>query len=154
MNRNGHTYNLVLVGDGEMKNELQIQVKKLAMDKQVWFYGACYDEQKNAELIYNADLCVSPGNVGLTAMHVMMYGCPVMTHDNFPYQMPEFEAITPGVNGDFFGYDDVKSIADCIEKWFVKMKDKREDVRKACYHEIDSNWTPKFQIEVIKKNLK
>lgn len=154
MNRNDHTYNLVLVGDGEMKNELQIQVKKLAMDKQVWFYGACYDEQENAELIYNADLCVSPGNVGLTAMHVMMYGCPVVTHDNFPYQMPEFEAITPGVNGDFFGYDDVKSIADCIEKWFVKMKDKREDVRKACYHEIDSNWTPKFQIEIIKKNLK
>lgn len=41
------------------------------VDKNVWFYGSCYDEQTNAELIYNADMCVAPGNVGLTAIHAM-----------------------------------------------------------------------------------
>lgn len=154
MNRNGRRFNLVLVGDGEEKPVLLKLVANLALGKQVWFYGACYDESENAELIYNADLCVSPGNVGLTAMHVMMFGCPVVTHNNFPYQMPEFEAITPGVNGDFFGYDDVNAIADCIERWFDKAKDKREVVRNACYHVIDTSWTPLYQLEVIKKNLR
>lgn len=55
----------------------------------------------NAEFIYNADLCVSPGNVGLTAMHSLVFGCPVITHNCFEWQMPEFEAIQPGITGDF-----------------------------------------------------
>lgn len=71
------------------------------VDKNVWFYGSCYDEQTNAELIYNADMCVAPGNVGLTAIHAMTFGCPVITHSDFKWQMPEFEAIHPGKTGDF-----------------------------------------------------
>ena len=52
-----------------------------------------YDENEIGDLIYNADLCVSPGNVGLTAIHTLTYGTPVLSHANFPNQMPEFEAI-------------------------------------------------------------
>ena len=55
--------------------------------------GECYSEETNAKLIYNADLCVAPGNIGLTAIHVMMFGCPAITHNDFKWQMPEFEAI-------------------------------------------------------------
>ena len=146
-------FNLTLVGDGEEKEHLKAKVKELGLEKQVWFYGACYDEKKNAELIFNADLCVSPGNVGLTAMHTMMFGCPVITHNNFPYQMPEFEAIHEGTTGDFFEYDNVGAIANCIESWFAKHRDNREAVRLACYHEIDTQWNPLFQMEVIKKYL-
>lgn len=148
----GEMFNLTLVGDGVEKANLSEKVKMLNLENNVWFYGACYDEKVNAELIYNADLCVSPGNVGLTAIHAMTFGCPVITHDNFPYQMPEFEAIKQGETGDFFQYNDAESIADCIEKWFAFAND-RVAVRKACYHEIDSVWTPEYQIQVIKKHL-
>lgn len=55
----------------------------------------------NAELIYNADLCVAPGNIGLTAMHAMMFGCPCISHNDFSWQMPEFEAIVPYKTGNF-----------------------------------------------------
>jgi len=27
-------------------------------------------------------------------------------------------------------------------------------VRKACFNEIDSNWNPYYQMDIIKKNLK
>lgn len=83
------------------KQQLQQQVKSYNLANNIWFYGACYDEIKNAALIYNADLCVSPGNVGLTAMHSMVFGTPVITHNDFKWQMPEFEAIEPGKTGDF-----------------------------------------------------
>ena len=147
-------YNLTFIGDGAQKEMLQDLVKRNNIEENVWFYGACYDESTNAELIYNADLCVAPGNVGLTAMHVMVFGTPVATHDSFMLQMPEFEAIHDGTTGCFFKYEDVNSIADSIERWFRTHKNDREKIREACFREIDMNWTPRFQLEVIKKHLK
>ena len=145
-------YNIVLVGDGVMKDALQKQAAEAGVD--VWFYGACYDERTNAELIYNADLCVAPGNVGLTAMHTMVFGTPVITHDDFKWQMPEFEAIKAGETGDFFTCGDIDSLAQAIERWLDTHGNDREAVRKACYNEIDTQWTPQFQIEVLKSVIR
>ena len=150
---NGEEYNLVFIGDGEERNSLQAKVHNLSLDNNVWFFGACYNEKTNAELIYNADLCVAPGNVGLTAMHTMVFGTPVISHNNFSWQMPEFEAIHPGKTGDFFAYKDVKSLMHTISKWFASHKENRTDVRNACYDEIDAYWNPNYQIDVIKKLL-
>ena len=150
---NGTTYNLVLIGDGEQRASLEKLSHKLGLEQQVWFYGACYDEQQLSTLIYNADLCVSPGNVGLTAMHVMVFGTPVLTHNDFPYQMPEFEAIHDGETGALFERGNVESLAIAIEHWFEAKADKRDEVRLACFHEIDTQWTPQFQLDVLKGNL-
>ena len=146
-------FNLVFVGDGVCEDGLKRQVDKLGLKETVWFYGACYDDVKNAKLIYNADLCVAPGNVGLTAIHVMMFGTPVITHDNYSYQMPEFESIIEGTTGAFFEQDNVQSLADTIKRWCVEHVNQREEVRQACYSEIDSQWTPEFQMNVIRKYL-
>lgn len=150
----GELYNLVFVGDGLERERLEQQVGDMKLQNNVWFYGACYDEHKNAELVYNADLCVSPGNVGLTAMHSLMFGCPVITHDNFAWQMPEFEAIHSGVTGDFFKQNDVEDLAKVISCWFTNKQKQRDDVRKVCYEEIDTNWNPHYQMDVIRHNLK
>lgn len=141
--------NLVLIGGGTEKVKLEHLVSKHGLDQCVWFYGPCYDERTNAELIYNADLCVAPGNVGLTAMHTMVFGTPVISHDCFKWQMPEFEAIRPGLTGDFFKYMNQQSLVDTVQNWFDTHPD-RESVRRSCYHEIDSFWNPSFQIDVIK----
>ncbi len=151
---NGELYNLVLIGDGIDANNLKAKTLEKSLQEQVWFYGACYDEKTNAELIYNADLCISPGNVGLTAMHSMMFGCPVITHNNFNWQMPEYEAIKPGITGDFFKMDDVSDLVKTINCWFTKKSDKREKVREACFNEIDTNWNPCYQLDMIKNNMK
>ena len=100
-------------------------------------------------MIYNADLCVSPGNVGLTAMHSLAYGTPVITHNDFGHQMPEFEAIHEGINGTFFKEGNVESLAESIVQWSEEKKEKRDEVRHACYEEIDTQWTPDFQINTI-----
>lgn len=149
----GEHYNVALVGDGLMRVNLEKLVQDRGLSERVWFYGACYDEQRNAELIYNADLCVAPGNVGLTAMHTMVFGCPVITHNDFKWQMPEFEAIHPGITGDFFERGSVESLADGISRWQRKHGELRDVVRQACYNEIDTQWTPYFQMDVIKNHL-
>lgn len=154
LKRTGKECNLVLIGDGIERNNLEAKIESMSMQNNVWIYGACYDEKQNAELIYNADLCVSPGNVGLTAIHALMFGCPVITHNDYKWQMPEFEAIQAGVTGDFFDKDNVSDMSNTIIRWFEEKSGKRDEVRLACYDIIDTQWNPYFQIEVIKKNLK
>ncbi len=145
--------NLTFIGDGEVRGLLERRAMQYGLRENVWFYGACYDERKNAELIYNADLCVSPGNVGLTAIHVLMFGCPAITHDDFAHQVPEFESIKPGATGNFYKYGSVSSLAEAIYDWLTNHKD-RDAVRSACYSEIDARWNPGYQINVLKEHLK
>lgn len=146
-------YNMTFIGDGEKAEELKTLAKRLGIEEQVWFYGPCYDETELSLLIYNADLCVAPGNIGLTAMHSMVFGTPCITHDDFSYQMPEFEAIRNGATGTFFKRDNVDDLASQIDRWFKENGQKRDEVRKACMKEIDEEWNPYFQIGVIKKHL-
>lgn len=147
----GQNFNLVFIGDGDLKEELSLYAESLNVSENIWFYGACYDESKNAELIYNADLCVSPGNVGLTAIHSLTFGTPVLTHDNYKNQMPEFESIKEGITGTFFKMGNVESLVDKIFTWFSENYSKRERIRENCYNEIDTSWTPEYQLSIIKK---
>lgn len=147
----GLLYNLVVIGDGEYRKTLENRITDYNLNDQVWMYGACYDELVNAQLIYNADLCVVPGDVGLTAIHSMMFGVPVITHNYYPSQGPEFEAIRNGVTGAFYEYNDVSSLTNCIQCWFEANSNKRDMVRKACFEIIDKEWTPNYQLEEFKK---
>lgn len=151
--QNGHEYNMTFIGGGEKTEELQKFTSELGLKDNVWFYGPCYDEKELSNLIYNADLCVAPGNIGLTAMHSMVFGTPCITHSDFSYQMPEFEAIHPYKTGCFFKRNDVNDLAERIDEWFKINRDSREQVRKACMDEIDKEWNPYYQIEILKKGL-
>lgn len=153
LKQRGEMVNVTFIGDGAELKNMKRSVNELGLSGQVWFYGACYDEKTNAELIYNADLCVSPGNIGLTAMHVLMFGCPALTNDDFDHQMPEFEAIQDGKTGTFFKSGDSKSLADKISSWFMQHSTDRDTVRDACYYEIDSKWNPHVQMQIFNQML-
>lgn len=149
----GHNFNLTFVGDGIAKDELMAMVKNLSMEDVVWFYGSCYDEKQISEFLYNADICVSPGNVGLTAMHSMTFGTPVISHNNFVKQMPEYEAIEEGRTGCFFKEDNVDSLAESIMNWKNNSTD-REVVRQNCYKVIEEKFNPHVQVELFKRVIK
>jgi hypothetical protein len=77
-----------------------------------------------------------------------MFGCPAVTLNDFSHQMPEFEAIHPGITGDFFEHGSVESLADVIRNWFDLNRD-RQQTRLSCFNEIDTQWTPVFQYNAI-----
>lgn len=153
LNERNEKVNVTFIGDGIERHNIEVMVEERNLKEQVWFYGECYDERTNADLIFNADLCVSPGNIGLTAMHVMMFGCPALTNDDLSHQMPEFESIHEGRTGSFFRAGDSMSLANAISNWFANHGDDREKVRKACYEEIDNRWNPHNQIKLLKAVL-
>lgn len=148
----GRDYNLILVGDGEVKADLEKLVKKYRLEDCVWFYGECYEEDQAASLLKCSDLCVSPGNVGLTAIHALTFGCPVITHNNFKHQMPEFEAIEEGKTGLFFQENDNASLAESIQQWFETHPD-RNIVAENCQQRIKKLYNPQHQLDILKRTL-
>ena len=139
----------VIVGDGPERQALELQVKTNGLEGIVQFYGACHDEETLSDLIYAADVCVAPGNVGLTAMHSLAYGTPVITHDEKSWQMPEFEAIVPRVNGDFFIRGSVSDLTYKTCAVLDRTVSNRTAVRASCCEVIDQKYNPEYQAKVI-----
>jgi glycosyltransferase involved in cell wall biosynthesis len=144
--------NMVIVGDGDESKNLKSLINNLNLDSRCWFYGATHDELIISELIYNSTLCLSPGNVGLTAIHSLSFGTPVITHDNFSDQMPEFESIKDCVTGLFFKQNDMQCLQRKIIKGLRLFKNKDETF-KNCTSVIDSKYNPNYQIKIFKKVL-
>lgn len=134
--------NVLLVGDGAERQSLEQLARELGVHAH--FYGACYDEQILARLIYFSDLTVSPGKIGLTVIHSLSYGTPAITHGDLDEQMPEVETILPGETGAFFKRGNADDLAIAIKAWLQSGKD-RTAVRKACYDMIAGNWNPRQQ---------
>lgn len=146
--------NLIIIGEQTEELNIHSLINDYGLIENVWLFGACYEEKIIGELIYNADLCVSPGNVGLTAMHSLVYGTPVLTHNNFVNQMPEFEAIIEGETGGFFDENSTKDMGDKIKHWVSLTKSEREIVREKCYRIIDEKYNPNIQIKILTENIR
>ncbi len=142
----GRAVNLILVGDGPESQRLRKQAEQLNVP--VHFEGACYDERRIAQLVMASSVTVAPGKVGLTAMHSMVYGVPVVTHGDASDQMPEWEAIIPGKTGSLFERGDVNSLAEVIRKW-TESQFPDADTQAECHKIIDRFWNPEFQRQAI-----
>ena len=143
--------NLVLVGDNVDAEFLRTLVKSKRLEQNTWFFGASYDEIQNSELLYNASVCVCPAAIGLTAIHSLSYGCPIISNDNFETQMPECECIVEGVTGSFFKEDNVEDLANKIQHWCGISTSQRERTRKEARKLITQEWSIDYQIETLKK---
>jgi len=150
LKESGFGLNLMIVGDGECRDNLEKLASQSKAD--IFFYGSCYIEREISMLVGNADLCVSPGNVGLTSIHAMSYGTPVCTHDNFSNQMPEFEAIIEGETGCFFNLKK-NNLVKVIFNW-LRSVDDRNSVRQKCYDIIDNYFNPNNQTRIMNNTIK
>lgn len=148
LSRRGFPVNVLLVGDGPERAALECQAEELGVT--VHFFGACHDEDVVGPLLYHADLTVSPGKIGLTAMHSLMYGTPAITHGDFDAQMPEVEAIEPGRTGALFRRDDADDLARTIARW-LDVGPLRDRVRADARATIRAKWTPEVQARLIEQ---
>ena len=142
----GFPANILLIGDGPERSVLESQAAQLGIN--VCFVGACYDERRIGELLAAANVTVAPGKVGLSAMHSMAFGVPVVSHGDPERQMPEYEAIIPGKTGGLFTEGDVGSLAAAIQPWIAEQW-VDPATSQACVHVIERFWSPHFQVAAI-----
>lgn len=146
-----HGTALVLVGDGPERPALQAQAQRLGVD--VRFMGAIYDEDQLAQLFMATRAVVSPGKVGLLAMHALAYGAPVITHDDLDRQMPEVEAIEAGQTGAFFRFGDVADLAQQMAGFLDQSAAQRAASRARAIATIEQGYTPEMQVRAITSAL-
>lgn len=147
----GLSVNLVLVGDGPERARLESMAEGLGL--RVAFTGAIYDEVRIGELMRASNVAVLPGNVGLSAMHAMAFGIPVVSHDDPERQGPEFESIVPGKTGELFRIGDVESLAAAIRPW-LRNPWVDPGVAASCQSIVRRFWSPEFQVRAIVRAVK
>ena len=109
----GRNVHLVLVGDGSERPILESLAEELRLTKLVHFLGALYDESQLGLVLSASDLAVVPSGAGLSVMHALAYGTPVLLHDNIQDHFPEWEAVKEGETGWFYEKGD---LSDCAQK--------------------------------------
>lgn len=147
--KKGRDLNLLVVGDGPEAEVLKELAEQLGISSRVRFYGPCYDERKLATIFLAGDVFVLPGTLGLSCMHAMGYGLPVISHDDMDFQNPEVEAIVPGKTGDLYKVECLDSLVDTIGHWVDRVINERETIRQACLERIESTYTATNQVRCI-----
>lgn len=142
-----------IVGDGPEKERLQ----KRASDESlpIEFLGSIYDEEVLCKLFIESIAVVSPGKVGLLAMHAMGYGIPVITHSTKHKQMPEFESLVSGITGFFFDKKSCNDLRKTLLKTYEYMNTSQNRLitSKRCAKIIEERYTPSKQLEFIEKAI-
>ena len=150
LNRTEIKINLLIIGNGIEKENLST-IGKVGIEKKwLHFTGAIYDEEMNGKFLFCSDLCISPGNVGLTAIHSLSFGTPVGTHSNFHNQGPEVCSVIDNYNGFLFEENNISDLKKKITNW-LETAYNRGTIRTQCYQIIDKYYNPDYQIQVIER---
>lgn len=152
INQYSKHFNLLIIGEGPELNNLKQLVHQKGLKKFVLFTGALYGN-KVYEYLLASDLCVIPGNVGLSAMHALSAGVPVISHNNFNIQMPEYEAIIDGITGSFYEHNNIDDLVLKIHLWAFN-RDKLLDSSECCKEVVEKKFHVNYQIKVIKNCLR
>lgn len=103
---------LDIIGAGPLLEEAKTLTLDLDLSDRISFLGEISDEKSISSVMNNALFFVYPGSVGLSLLHAMAYGLPVVIHDNEKSHMPEYFVFKNSMNGLVFKYNDIHSLAN------------------------------------------
>ena len=87
-------------------------------------------------------------------MSALGNGVPVLSHDDFNYQMPEYEAIESGINGLLFKRNSISDLALKTKQWIIENRDTPEDlIRRNCKKIIKEKYNAEYQAKLINEIL-
>ena len=145
-----------IVGGGDL-DSLKNLTKECKVYENIAFTGEKYGND-NHEYFLKSDVFVYPGGIGLSILHAMSFGLPVITTDDIASQGPEFELLLPGINGDVFKNNSVEDLADKISIWKAKTETSGNTITENCINRIkELEYLPEEQsrrvIEFVAKDL-
>jgi len=109
---------VAIIGDGPEKKNLMEFTKRQGLSNKVEFYGSITSEKTLAEFFNSSFACVSPGYIGLNAIHSLAYRVPLIVANREEHS-PEIEALKHKENSIFFESDNARMLADAITQLFL-----------------------------------
>lgn len=107
---------VVIIGDGPDRARLETMAGELGVAERTIFTGAIYEEERLAPWFCASTLFCYPHNIGLSILHAMGYGLPVVTSDDIAGQNPEIEALRDGENGLLYQEGSIEALGAAIAK--------------------------------------
>lgn len=104
---------LTILGDGPERSRIEKSVSDLGIGDYVEVISATYDEGELSEYFNSALISVTPGYVGLSVIHSLAYGVPVVTTTGESHS-PEFAALSSGFNAELIPSDSEEELATTI----------------------------------------
>ncbi|MFC2112743.1 glycosyltransferase family 4 protein, partial [Bacteroidota bacterium] len=131
-----HQFNFkcYIIGDGDI-DLLKLLSQENNVYDNIHFVGAKYG-QDNHRYFLESDLFVYPGGIGLSILHAMSFGLPVITTDDMKCHGPEFELMLPGINGSVFEDNSIEDLAEKIMYWKTKIENSRDEIIQSCINRI------------------
>lgn len=153
----GRRVHAVVIGDGGERAGLVTLAAELGISDQVHFLGAIYDEAKLGLALKASDLAIVPSAAGLSIIHAMAYGTPMLIHDRIEHHGPEWEAVKDGRTGFFYQFDNVDDLARKIESALASPT-RRARMSRQCLAIIHARYNPYRQsdaiVQAVTKTLK
>jgi L-malate glycosyltransferase len=149
MQKHGKIVHVGLVGDGSEKDALRRLAGELGIGDLVHFFGPIYEESHIGLVFSSSDLSVIPAAAGLSIIHAMAYGTPVLLHERVEDHGPEWEAVTEGLTGFFFKYADAGDLAEKASAALFPVPLK-PNMAQACRDVIEQKYNPNRQAQAIR----
>ncbi|MCK5015836.1 MAG: glycosyltransferase family 4 protein [Candidatus Peribacteraceae bacterium] len=147
---------VALIGEGREKQFLKELSIQNNVEDQVHFLGASFDEEYLGLVLGSSDLCVIPSGAGLSIMHSMIFGTPVLIHDDVKNNFPEWEAVIEGETGLFYKYNDIQDLVDRIKEALYP-KPLKESLEENCINMIKDKYNPhkqeKIFVDAVSKHI-
>ncbi|MCK5310811.1 MAG: glycosyltransferase family 4 protein [Desulfobacteraceae bacterium] len=118
LHKDDGSYHLAIIGDGPERANLEGQVNRLNLGKNITWLGSIYDQNALAPWFLSSHYFVYPGAIGLSIFHAFAFELPVITHGNLRNQMPEFRVLEDGKNGMVFVEGDTEALSSTIKHGF------------------------------------
>ena len=102
---------LLVIGNvNETARELQQLAVAHGVTDCIRWLGPVYAEERIAPFMLSSQLFCYPANIGLSIMHAMGYGLPVVTGDHIASHNPEIHVLCNGENGCLYRHLDVDDL--------------------------------------------
>jgi len=139
---------VIIIGDGEMREELMQMIKNLKLENNIWLLGEVFDEEILARYFLSSSVAVMPAHAGLVIQHAFDYGVPIVVGDDMEGHPPEIELVKNGYNGILCKDGDVNEFAEAIFRLLSNQKE-HQRMSKNCRKVI----IEKYNVENMAKGI-
>lgn len=143
---------LIVVGDGELFEQAVSFISDNNLTGRIEMLGAVYDPRRLAEIFSRASLFVFPGAIGLSLIHAMAYGLPIILHANRYNHGPENVAAN-NENSIFFIEQNSESLSASIDEYFLLDSNIKLKLAKNARKVVEKNFNTKYMAENLLKML-
>lgn len=112
----GTAAQLIIVGGGTELAPLQTLAEQLGIAPRIRFLGPIYDERTLAGIFASSTAFVYPVAVGLSVLHALNYGVPVITSNNPDCHNPEFDVLVHDRNSLLYRHEDDDDLTRMMER--------------------------------------